>query len=374
MPKWREIERYFNDPEILTVEILFLFLTLCNVFVMYKLFVDVIPYPIFVTWFQLLQGLCMATILGELGKEYPKFAYFPKVEINNDLLKKLFFQTLVYTGMLVLLNIVLSKMNCIATFPIAICFTVVLHHITRFIGCGEEYLTLRWISMLLIFISFVMGCTDEYIISVNVLPYALLYACFSAAFRGCYLQKIMHIVEGKGNMLHNHQHVIAVCTLPILWIICGEWRFFMSMPYNFFYMRTWQMWGCLFTVGFLPFLKNIISNRLIRKTGQPAWRILEIISIFLVFIVGMITSNITCTLSFKVCVAMLLLLCGRGINMIDVIVNTQDNQSSSSTTVMHKQPTADYDMQSRAESSQKPFLSAIEEDEKYYDREESMPV
>lgn len=375
LPKWEEVERYFKDPEILTSEILFLFLSLCNVFVMFRLFSDVMPYPIFVTWWQLTQGLGMAYILGFLGKEYPKFAYFPVVEINKNLLKKLFLQTLVYIGMVVLANVVLSKIICVSTFPVVVCFTVVLHHATRFIGCGEEYMALRWYSILLIFLAFVLGCTDSRTISMYVLPFTLLYACFSAAFRGCYLQKIMHIVEGKGNLLHNHQHMIGVCILPLLWIIAGEHRIFTTLPYNFSSIHAWQTWGCLITVGTLPFLKNIISNRLIRRTGQAPWRVLEILSIFLVFVIGLSS----CNPGWQGWIATLLLMAGRSVGMYDVLLNTQDAQEGGGN---RKSPESmrqrSEDMQSMDGGSQKPFLSAIDEDDdssqRYYDREASMPA
>lgn len=361
LPTWPEMKRYLTDPELVTAETLFLILTLSNVFVMYRLFLDVVPFPVFVTWWQLAQGLFMAWCLGETGKEFPKFAYFPQVELDRRLLKKLVVPAIVNSVMLVLANVVLYRTPCIATLPVIVSFAVVLHHVTRFVGCGEEYMPMRWQAMGMLLIGFVLGCTDSKTISPQVLPWAILYAIFSAAFRAAYLQKVMHEVDGRGNLLYNHQHIIGVALLPLLWIVCGEWKVLSTLPMNFGSLHTWQVWGCLVTVGALPFVKNIVSNRLIRRTGQGPWRFLEIVSIVLVFLIG---------LSFGVpgwqgFICILLVLAGRTFCAFDVITNAAEveaaREARSGNRQRNRAPDA-AELEGGSQSSQKPFLHAIEED------------
>lgn len=320
LPKWQELERYFKDPEILTAEILFLILTLSNIFVVFRLFVDVVPYPVFVTWWQLAQGLLMAWVLGETGKEFPKLAYFPRVQIDKRVMKKLVVPTIVNMLMLVLANVLIYKTSCVATIPVVVSFAIVLHHVTRFIGCGEEYMPMRWQSVGILFGAFLLGCTDSKTVGSHILPWALLYAVFSAAFRAAFLQKVMHEVEGKGNLLHNHQHLISVILLPILLVLCGELSVFTTMPMNFTSLYTWQTWGCLFTVGILPFLKNIVSNRLIRRTGQGPWRVLEVVSIFLVFIFGLTFGSP----GWQGWISTAMVIAGRALGACDVLVNAAE--------------------------------------------------
>ncbi|EPR63393.1 GAP40 protein [Toxoplasma gondii TgCatPRC2] len=361
LPTWQQIRRFVQDPEIVTAEVLFLILTLSNVFVMYRLFLDVVPYPVFVTWWQLAQGLFMAWCLGETGKEFPKFAYFPRVEFDKKLLKKLVVPSIVNAFMLVLANVVLYRTNCVATLPVTVSFAVVLHHVTRFIGCGEEYMPMRWQAVGLLMLAFVLGCTDSMTVGAQVLPWAVLYSIFSAAFRAAYLQKVMHEVDGRGNLLYNHQHIIGVALLPILCLVCGESRVITSMPMNFTLLHTWQVWGCLVTVGALPFLKNIVSNRLIRRTGQAPWRFLEIVSIALVFLIG---------LGFGVpgwqgFICILLVLAGRTFCAYDVIMNAADVEAARETRGGSRAPQELGDaneLETGSQSSQKPFLQAIQED------------
>lgn len=358
MPTWQELQRYLTDPEILTSEILFLILTLSNIFVVYRLFLDVVPFPVFVTWWQLAQGLLMAWCLGEVGKEYPKLAYFPRVEINKRLLRRLFVPTIVNALMLVLANVLLYRVQCIATLPVVVAFAVVLHHITRFVGCGEEYMPMRWQAVGLLFTAFLLGITDSKTVGSDVLPWALLYAIFSAAFRAAFLQKVMHEVEGKGNLLHNHQHLISVVILPVLMIICGEGSVLSSMPMNFESLYTWQTWGCLFTVGALPFLKNIVSNRLIRRTGQGPWRFLEVLSIFFVFIIGVSFG----TPGWQGYIAIMLVIAGRALGACDVLVNAAEAEQNEMSGGNPARPVDAEGGELERGAGSKQYLHSIEED------------
>lgn len=361
LPTWQELQRYLRDPEILTSEILFLILTLSNIFVVYRLFLDVIPYPVFVTWWQLAQGLLMAYCLGEVGHEYPKFAYFPRVEIYKRILRRLVVPTIVNALMLVLANVLLYKVKCVATLPVVVAFAVVLHHVTRFVGCGEEYMPMRWQAIGLLFAAFLLGITDPKTVGSNVLPWALLYAIFSAAFRAAFLQKVMHEVEGKGNLLHNHQHLISIVLLPIVMLFCGEGSVLSAMPMNFGALYTWQTWGCLFTVGALPFLKNIVSNRLIRRTGQGPWRFLEVLSIVLVFVIGITFGSP----GWQGYIAILLVIAGRTLGACDVLLNAAEAEQQHETRGGGRAaaPQADAEAGELEHSSEsKQYLQSIEED------------
>ncbi|SCN61047.1 glideosome-associated protein 40, putative [Plasmodium chabaudi adami] len=358
LPEWTDIERYFKDPELITSELLFVGLTLCNVFVMYRLFLDVIPFPIFVTWWQLAQGLLVAYVCGEMGKEFPKFAYFPKVEINENMLKVLFVPSIFYCLMLVLSNYLLFKTPCISSYPVLVSFTVVFHHIIRFVGCGEEYMPLRWKSIAFLLSAFVFGCFDSQTSGKGVIIWALLYALFSAIFRAGFMQKIMHLVEGKGNTLHNNQHMLGVLILPVLILLSGEWRVLGHMPYNIASLYTWQVWGCLVTVGALPFVKNVVSNRLVRRTGQGPWRFLEIISIALVFMIGLGYNKP----SFMGYLAIICVIIGRSLGAFDVLLNVSDYMISEDER-KRKMEKSSYAKSRQGTQASKPFLSSGENED-----------
>lgn len=363
-PEWSDVERYFKDPELLTSEISFVALTLCNVFVMYRLFLDVIPFPVFVTWWQLAQGLLIAYICGELGREFPKFAYFPRVEISENMLKVLFVPSVFYCIMLVLSNYLLYKTPCVATFPVLVSFTVVFHHLTRFVGCGEEYMPLRWQSIAFLLVAFVIGCFDPKTNGKGAIMWAILYGLSSAVFRAGFMQKIMHLVEGRGNTLHNNQHFLGILILPVLILLSGEWRIYQHMPFDFTTLHTWQLWGCLITVGTMPFVKNVISNRLVRRTGQGPWRFLEIVSIILVFLIGIIFNPPT----YKGYLAIACVIIGRSIGAYDVLLNAADFMMQEGG---HRRVSkSTYTKTARSSQATKPFLSSANNDEEEEEDEE----
>lgn len=217
---------------------------------------------------------------------------------------------------------------------------------------------MRWQAVGLLFTAFLLGITDSKTVGSDVLPWALLYAIFSAAFRAAFLQKVMHEVEGKGNLLHNHQHLISVVILPVLMIICGEGSVLSSMPMNFESLYTWQTWGCLFTVGALPFLKNIVSNRLIRRTGQGPWRFLEVLSIFFVFIIGVSFG----TPGWQGYIAIMLVIAGRALGACDVLVNAAEAEQNEMSGGNPARPVDAEGGELERGAGSKQYLHSIEED------------
>lgn len=126
----------------------------------------------------------------------------------------------------------------------------------------------------------------------------------------------MHVVEGRGNTLHNHQVVLGLLLLPVIGILLGEFKVFSWMPTNFGKFFTWQCWGTLVVAGTIPFIKNMIANRMIRRTGQAPWRLLEIISMVLVFSIG---SGVWDTVTVGSVTAFILVLTGRIVGTLDVL-------------------------------------------------------
>ncbi|KAK1442724.1 hypothetical protein BgAZ_302420 [Babesia gibsoni] len=317
---WDEVKPYFTEPSLITIEVFFILLTLFNVYVLHTLFVAVIPAPVFITWWQLAQGLVTAYLLGDFGHVYPKLAYFPEVKIEVELLKTLALPTVAYVAMLCSTNIMLCKSPSTAAFPILAAGAVAAHHAARFIACGEEYMPMRWKAIGFLLFAFVLGATDKHIAPGNVMTVAFLYAFLAAVFRAGFMERALHIVGGRGNALHNHQHLLGAMILPLVWMINGELKVLIeTLPWDITVARTWQVWGCFVAVGALPFAKNVVSNRLIRRTGQAPWRMLELVAVALLFVIGSFKQPP----SWKVVVATAFVIIGRFLGAVDVIRNLQ---------------------------------------------------
>lgn len=309
-------DKFLKDPEVVTLESVFIFVTLANIFILYRILLDICPFPVIVTWFQLLIGFVVAFVLGYASLEFPRCAFFPPFAIDWQLYQSLAVPTVVYLGMITMANVLLNNIPSVASFPVSVSLAVFLHHISRFLGCGQVYLPIRWIALGIMFIGFIIGVFDSTTIGLTVFPIALGYAVFSSVFRAWCLEKAMHVVEGRGNTLHNHQVVLGLILLPFVALILGEQKVFSWMPSNFGRLFTWQCWGVLVVAGIVPFIKNVIANRMIRRTGQAPWRILEAISMVFVFAIG---TGIWNSVSIVSIIAFILVLTGRVLGMMDAL-------------------------------------------------------
>lgn len=309
-------DKFLKDPEVVTLEVLFVFLTLSNIFVLYRILLDICPFPVSVTWFQLFVGFLFAFVMGSASSEFPRCAFFPPFSVDWKLYQSLAAPTLVYLGMITMANVLLCYIPSVAAFPVAVSLAVFLHHVSRFLGCGQIYLPIRWISLGIMLLGFLMGVFDPMTVGLTAFPIALAYGIFSATFRAWCLEKAMHVVEGRGNTLHNHQVVMGLILLPFIGVLNGEYEMFSWMPSNFGKFFTWQSWGVLVMAGTVPFLKNVIANRMIRRTGQAPWRMLEAVSMVLVFALG---AGIWDAVSIVGIIAFIFVLAGRVLGMLDAL-------------------------------------------------------
>lgn len=315
--------KFLKDPEIVTLEILFVFLILSNIFVLFRILKDVCPFPVLVTWFQLVVGALIAVIFGEASFEFPQCSYFPRFSIDFNLYQGLALPTLVFLGMITLANVLLNNLPFVASFPVTVSLAVFLHHVGRFVGCGQIYLPIRWISLAIMLFGFVVGLIDPTTIGLRLLPVTLGYALFASVYRAWCLEKAMHVVEGQGNTLHNHQLVLGIILLLPLSFLCGELEVFKWMPINFGKLVTWQSWGTLVVAGSIPFIKNVIANRLIKRTGPAPWRVLEAAAMVFVFLFGWGFGD---SVSFAGVFAFILVFIGRLLGTLDAL--TKDPEES----------------------------------------------
>ena len=315
-----QLEKFVKDPEIVTLEVLFVTFTLSSVLIVWGVAAWVWPVPIILTWAQLLTSFSLAWIFGEAGRTFPKSAFFPPLAMSWEVILPLLLPISSYIAMMTLSNYILADIPNIASFPAAVSMAVVLHHVTRFFGCGQVYMPVRWIGVCAIGVGFVIAGVDPKSVGPAVLPIAFAYAVASASYRACFLERAMHVVEGNGNVLHNNQVAVGIIVLPIIAAVRGEFAtvmkssLIMDDPGRLF---TWQVWGCLVSAGLLPFLKNIIANRLIRRSGQAPWRFLELVSLLGVFGIGAAAAPIPVTPA--AIVAFILVLIGRSMGSYDAL-------------------------------------------------------
>lgn len=310
-----QLKKFLTDPEIVTLELLFLTFTVSYVFVMWGILQWVWPAPVLVTWFQLLTGFIMAWIFGEAGRDFPSSAFFPPLSVSKDVIMPLMLPIMSFLAMTVSTNAILMGIPSIAYYPVVAALAVVTHHATRFFGCGQVYMPVRWLAVVLMLASFIAVVSDKHSGGPMMLALGVCFAIFSSAYRGCFLEKAMHVVQGNGNVLHNNQNVVGILLLPFVSAAFMEHRAIAAVPYKFNQLYTWQYWGCLVSAGMFPFAKNIIANRLIRRTGQGPWRMLELLSIVVICVLGSVIDKTTVLGS----IATVMMLTGRLLGSMDAL-------------------------------------------------------
>ncbi|OII74945.1 hypothetical protein cand_004880 [Cryptosporidium andersoni] len=307
-------EKYENSA-IVTLSSLFVFVTLCNMFIMYRLLLDVIPFPIGVTFSQLLVGMMLAYVLGGFDFNRVKEETLSKASEYAGPVG-------IYLLMFTIANILLKSTPVIAVYPCILALAVVLHHIFRYLFCDQRNL-LSFKTVVVTALSYIVVCMDTNLVPPTLLGLSILYAISSAIFRAVCLEKALHITDRDANKLYNVQVFCGVFALFIATIIF-EPEFFLSAQSKSI-LEIFLSLGCLVTVGTIPFVKNVIANKLVTLGQQAPWRFSEIVSVALFFVFGGFFFE--CDVTVITVVSFLLVITGRTMSMIDIINNDKARQS-----------------------------------------------
>lgn len=308
---------FLCDPEVVTLELLVVFLTLSNVFVLYRILLDVCPFPVFVTWVQLLVLFFFSWLFGRFAIEFPRQrTYFPPFSIDVGLYRFLALPIIIYLGIVTSANIMLRTIPAVAAFPIAGSPAIYLHSFSRFLFCGQMYTPLRWLSLGIMLLGSVIGLIDPVSMGVSVFPAVLSYGLCSVIFRAFLLENVMHTVKGQGDIFHSHTVILGLILLGPISIINGDLAAFRWLPKQWNNLFTYQSYATLISAGAIPFIKNIVANRMIHRTGYAPWRILESLTMIAIVGVGIYVWD---TLSWLGGMSFALVFTGRLIGSLDVL-------------------------------------------------------
>ncbi|CDJ41512.1 Ca2+-ATPase, putative [Eimeria tenella] len=237
------------------------------------------PTPLFLTWWQLLQLLISASIVGELGVSFPRAAIFPPVKLGGF---KWFVQllpySLAYCAFHAVSNSVISDIVHPAALPVASGLLVAFHHMFRSTGCQTQYTPLRWGAVCVLAVScfFSIGYLDFY--------YCILLAVTSAIYRGAYMPRAIHMSGSDEGSLTAACSLTGVLVLPlVIWLADEQPELVSFSKLTSFDVHEWLILGCWITAGTVPFFKSVVSNQLMKALGPQAWRISELASVLAVF-------------------------------------------------------------------------------------------
>ncbi|KAL8271935.1 hypothetical protein Esti_004059 [Eimeria stiedai] len=237
------------------------------------------PAPLYLTWWQLLQLLTSALIVGDFGSNFPRAACIPPVQLGD---LRWFLQLLPYAlafcAFHAVSNIVISGLVHPAALPVASSILVACHHVFRCAGCQTEYTLLRWGAVCL------LGASCFFAIGYVDFGWCVVLAVASAIYRGVYLPWAMHHSGAEAGSLTAVCGVVGALVLPFFIWMSNESPHILSLSkLAAFDREEWLILGCWTTAGSIPFVKSLTANKLMENSGPLLWRISEMISVVIIF-------------------------------------------------------------------------------------------
>ena len=83
---------------------------------------------------------------------------------------------------------------------------------------------------------------------------------------------------------------------------------------------SFVLWSCIVTTTVLPIIKNVVANTLIRSTGQPPWRFIELAAMASVYLLGIAFHGV---FTIKGLISFIFVFVGRALNTLDAVSDDQ---------------------------------------------------
>ncbi|PRP80125.1 hypothetical protein PROFUN_12208 [Planoprotostelium fungivorum] len=219
------------------------------------------PFPLFVTWYQLVVALVIVGILGHLGKSYPMLSIIPPLEFNVVIAQKVLPLAVVFVGMVAFNNLCLANVE-VTFYQVVRSLTIVFTIIFTFTILGQSTSMATIQASAIVVLGFFVGSYGE----VNFSWAGVIYGVTSSAFvslYGIYVKKVMSAVNGdQWRLLIYNTGISIVLMLPTLWLM-GEASELSSNP-KFYELSNWI--GMTVT-GIFGFLINIAVFLQIKYTS-----------------------------------------------------------------------------------------------------------
>ncbi|KAI3632521.1 hypothetical protein MIR68_009627 [Amoeboaphelidium protococcarum] len=211
------------------------------------------PYPLLVTWYQLIVALVLLVACGYLGQRGVKsLSVVPPYEFDLTLAKKILPLTIVYVLMLALNNLCLNYVH-VTFYQIARSLTILFNIGLTYFMLKQSISYAALVSCLVVFLGFLLGSVGE----INFSWLGLIFgvgSSFFVALYGIYVKKTLNFVDNdQWRLLHYNTTNAIVVLFPII-VLSGELSEVMSSV-NF--LNEFMFWFVMTITGVTGFLINI---------------------------------------------------------------------------------------------------------------------
>jgi GDP-fucose transporter C1 len=219
------------------------------------------PFPLFITWFQLVVSLVMGVALGHLGTKRAALSFIPPFDFDRPTARQVLPLTFLYVLLLSLTNVCLRHVE--VSFyqlvkSLAIVFNIVVQWVVLDIASSELVL----MSCGVVTLGFTLGTIGE----VRFSWLGLLAGVASSAVQAFYnvhIKKALPVVQNSTWRLQNYNTALSVLILFPFVVASGEMRMVLDSP------DTWEPsnWWGLAASGVVGYLINIAIFLQIKHTS-----------------------------------------------------------------------------------------------------------
>merc|ERR1712087_182160 len=206
--------------------------------------------------------ICCA-ILGQIGKVFKPFAFFPTFEYKIAIAKRVMPLTLVFLGMIVFNNLCLKYVE-VSFYQVARSMTIVLNICFTFLLLGKRTNRNSILCCVFVTIGYLMGCDGEARFEWLGVTFGLLSSVF-VALNAIYVKKILPVVDDNSEKLMIYNNLNAVFLLPIFIVLFTDEVVEISVS-QFAFIKP-KFWGITLIAGIFGFLINFASYIQIKFTS-----------------------------------------------------------------------------------------------------------
>jgi len=211
------------------------------------------PYPLFVTWYQLVVALLLLVICGALGKKFSFFSLVPPFEFDLEIAKEIIPLSLIYVGMLAFNNLCLKYVE-VTFYQVARSLSIVFNILFTYVLLGKDTSMNAIVSCLIVFAGFFVGAYGEINFSWEGIFYGVGSSCFVALY-GIYVKKKLTILDNnEWRLLHYNTTLAILILLPLVWL-SGEMSFLDDPEIHF--LGEVSFWNIMTITAVAGFLINI---------------------------------------------------------------------------------------------------------------------
>ncbi|CAG8580680.1 6796_t:CDS:2, partial [Ambispora gerdemannii] len=210
------------------------------------------PYPIFVTWFQMVVAMVILMVWGSLGRRYKLFSLIPPYEFDLSIARKVAPLTFTYVMMLTFNNLCLQYVE-VTFYQIARSLSIIFNIIFTYTLLGAKTTIPALFACAIVFFGFVVGSYGEINFSWQGIIYGVMSSAFVALY-GIYVKKTLIVLEkNEWRLLHYNTTLSIILLLPMV-LFSGEPK---KIYMDAYFIDETGFWILMIFTGVTGFVINI---------------------------------------------------------------------------------------------------------------------